>query len=114
MIIEEGFETYFNLNGLMPLDEVFFGKKHKKTTSPAYKKHKYFKYSFFDTHVHFNKRKKGSDRLSLEQLMLEAIEETDPMTMAMAMLGFDPNIDIDTFLSGYRRWKKDVRDGKFD
>lgn len=50
--------------------------------------------------------------LSLEALMLEAIEDTNPLTMKL--LGFEPDIDVDTFLRGYRRWKQDIREGKYE
>ena len=63
-------------------------------------------------HVNFSRRNEDTSNLSLEAVMLKVIEETNPSTMAM--LGFDPDVDIDTFLRGYRRWKQDVKEGKYD
>lgn len=112
MIIGDALRLYFSGAGQLSLDEIFFGEKHKKTTSFAYRKHKRFKYQFFEMHVNFSRRNEDTSNLSLEAVMLKVIEETNPSTMAM--LGFDPDIDIDTFLRGYRRWKRDVKEGKYD
>ena len=112
MVLGDALRLYFAGAGQFSLDEVLFGDKHKKTTSFAYKNHKKFRYQFFDTHVKLSIRKEGGSNQSLETVMLKALEETNPVTMSM--LGFDPDVDIDTFLRGYRRWKQDVKEGKYD
>lgn len=112
MVLGDALRLYFASAGQFSLDEVLFGEKHKKTSSFAYKKHKKFKYHFFDTHINLSRRKKGNSDQSLEAVMLKVLEETNPVTMAM--LGFDPDVDIDTFLRGYRRWKQDIKEGKYD
>lgn len=87
-------------------------KNIKKPLALLTKSIKKFKYQFFDTHVNLIRRKEGNSDQSLEAVMLKVLEETNPMTMAM--LGFDPDVDIDTFLRGYRRWKQDIKKGKYD
>ncbi len=112
MVLGDALRFYFAGAGQFSLDEVLFGEKHKKTSSLAYKEHKKFKYQFFDTHVNFSRQKEGSSNPSLEAVMLKVLEQTNPLTMAM--LGFDPEVDIDTFLRGYRRWKQDIKEGRYD
>ena len=112
MVINEALNYYFSCNGDISLDEAFLGEKHKKTTSLAYKKHKMFKYQYFASLARMERRKSGNEKLSLEDLMFKLIQETDPN--AMKSLGFDPDIDIETFMRGYRRWKKELGDGKYE
>lgn len=112
MVLADALRLYFSGSGNLSLDEILFGEKHKKTSSFAYKKHKKFKYQFFKMHLDLNRRKEGNSNLSLEAAMLKVLEETNPATLAM--LGFDPDVDIDTFLRGYRRWKQDIKEGKYD
>lgn len=112
MVLSDALRVYFSGAGQISLDEIIFGEKHKKTSSFAYKKHKKFKYQFFEMHLNFNRRKESTSNLSLEAEMLKVFEETNPTTLAM--LGFDPDVDIDTFLRGYRRWKQDIKEGKYD
>lgn len=112
MVLGDALRLYFAGAGQFSLDEILFGEKHKKTSSFAYKKYKKFRYQFFDIHVNLSRRKEGNSDQSLEAVMLKVLEETNPVTMAM--LGFDPDVDIDTFLRGYRRWKQDIKKGKYD
>lgn len=112
MVLGDALRLYFAGAGQFSLDEVLFGDKHKKTSSFAYKKYKKFKYQFFDTHVNFSRRKEDGSNQSLEAVMLKVLEETNSVTMAM--LRFDPEVDIDAFLRGYRRWKQDIKEGKYD
>lgn len=112
MVFGEAIREYLNKCGEISLDEAFFGESYKKTKSFSYKKHKKFKYLYFDLHVRLKKDLEKNKHLSLEALMLEAIEDTNPLTMKL--LGFEPDIDVDTFLRGYRRWKQDIREGKYE
>ena len=69
MIIADAFRLYFSASGSISLDEVFFGERHKKTNSLAYKKHKKFKYQFFHFYVNRSKLKGESTQMSLETIM---------------------------------------------
>lgn len=108
VVIGKALENYFTSNGSMSLDDALFGEKHKKTNSLSYKKHKINKYLMF----HFFIKKSENSKLSLEKILSNIIDEADPITMRI--LGFDSNIDMDTFMRGYRRWKKELREGKYE
>jgi hypothetical protein len=112
IVIGTAIERYLSYKGEKSLDEVFFGEKYQKTKSFAYKKHKKSKYHYFHFFTNLENSKKDNPNISFEDQMAQAIESTDPMTMEL--LGFDPDIDIDTFLRGYRRWKKDLKERKYD
>ena len=104
-------ERYFDSNGNISLDEAFFGEKHQKTKSLAYKKHKKRKYMFFDFYVRNKQAKNKDSKLSLEEHVSNLLEDTHPFTLIAS--GFSPDVDVDTFLRGYRRWKKELREGKY-
>lgn len=112
MILSDSLSLYFNCAGKLSLDEILFGKKHKKTSSFSYNKHQKFKYQFFEMHLNRINKKDGFSNLSLETRMLKIIEETP--SEVLASFGFHPNVDIDTFLRGYRRWKQNMKKGKYD
>ena len=85
--IMEGFLNYFESEGNISLDQAFFGDKHKKYNSRSFKQYRQLKFSDFDRFIYFN------DFKSLDQGAEQFLIETES------------EIDQDTFLREYRRWK---------
>jgi len=111
IMMARAIEKYFDSAGDKSFDEVFFGDKHQKTKSFAYKKHRKRKYMFFEWSISM-RGDKGKTEQSLEDQVSEFIEENNPITLALN--GINPSVDVDTFLRGYRRWKQEMKQGKYD
>jgi hypothetical protein len=87
MEVMEGFLEYFNSRGDKSLDEAFFEAKHKKYGSLSYKQDFSLRYSAFEWFI-FKGEFTSLDNAA-EEFLKPIAEE----------------IDQDTFLRNYRRWK---------
>ena len=85
--VMEGFLEYFNSRGDKSLDEAFFGTKHKKYGSLSYKQDYSLRYSAFEWFIFKGEFTSLDD--AAEEFLKPIAEE----------------IDQDTFLRNYRRWK---------
>lgn len=94
-----GFENYFDAGGDKSLDECFFGRKHKKKSSPAFYKAMDLKYAVF--HGLFA-NPKARVRITPKPSIEESAE--DFLTSIFGLKNSE--IDPDTFVRGYRRWLK--------
>lgn len=112
LLLLDALQMYFGSKGEFSLDEILFGEKYKKTSSQSYKKHKEYRYKFFEMSLKLSPltEKAELEGKSVEARMLKILENTPPATLEY--FGFDPDIEIDTFMRGYRRWKKDNKDKK--
>ena len=95
------FECYMNKAGDISLDEAFFDQSHKKRSSYAFKERNDFKYLLFDmAWVDRKFGKQDSDYSTMEAL-------AEGYWNHRAGVGnWEDNIDIESFLRGYRRFKK--------
>ena len=87
MEVMEGFLEYFNSRGDKSLDEAFFEAKHKKYGSLSYKQDCSLRYSAFEWFIFKGEFTSLDD--AAEEFLKPIAEE----------------IDQDTFLRNYRRWK---------
>ena len=85
--VMDGFLEYFNSRGDKSLDEAFFGTKHKKYGSLSYKQDYSLRYSAFEWFIFKGEFTSLDD--AAEEFLKPIAEE----------------IDQDTFLRNYRRWK---------
>ena len=85
--VMDGFLEYFNSRGDKSLDEAFFGTKHKKYGSLSYKQDYSLRYSAFAWFIFKGEFTSLDD--AAEEFLKPIAEE----------------IDQDTFLRNYRRWK---------
>ena len=85
--VMDGFLEYFNSRGDKSLDEAFFGTKHKKYGSLSYKQDYSLSYSAFEWFIFKGEFTSLDD--AAEEFLKPIAEE----------------IDQDTFLRNYRRWK---------
>lgn len=102
LIIEQCFRKYLSSGGDISLDEAFFGEPYKKRDSYAYRKSHVRRYRFFHTFydVLYKKGlKAGRPKKSLEDRAEEYLSSIFSRE--------DDYMDVDTFLRGYRRWKRD-------
>ncbi|MDO6776469.1 hypothetical protein Q4591_14015 [Shewanella sp. 3_MG-2023] len=112
IVISSAINHYLDAKGEKSLDEILFGIKHQKTKSLSYKQHKQTKFAYFQFFADLEVSKQENQNISFEKMMELVLENTDPIILSG--LGFDSNIDIDSFLRGYRRWKNDIKEGKYD
>jgi hypothetical protein len=96
--IEKCFRNYWDAGGDISLDEAFFGKKHKKSTSPAYIEKKLYEYFLFSVFYDGPMSPPGSEKKSLEQKVEDLFNDR--------YFAPEKEVDVDSFLRGYRRWKK--------
>ena len=85
--VMDGFLEYFNSRGDKSLDEAFFGTKHKKYGSLSYKQDYSLRYFAFEWFIFKGEFTSLDD--AAEEFLKPIAEE----------------IDQDTFLRNYRRWK---------
>ena len=85
--VMDGFLEYFNSRGDKSLDEAVFGTKHKKYGSLSYKQDYSLRYSAFEWFIFKGEFTSLDD--AAEEFLKPIAEE----------------IDQDTFLRNYRRWK---------
>jgi len=88
--ISRCFNSYLAAKGDISLDEVFFGDRHSKRKSFAYKKHKT---GWSSEYVLFEKWLKLAEGNSMEKAADEFLSK------------YFPHLDVDSFLRGYRRFK---------
>jgi len=97
------FEKYLEAGGDLSLDEVFFGKPHKKRTSfAAYHARNLGTYAMFHDLYAGGSNLTSRDLAGLS-LAKRAEKYFDHMWGDSEWVDF---IDIETFLRNYRRWKK--------
>lgn len=103
-------KQYLNSGGNISLDEAFFGKSHKKTDSFAYAHHKeYNKYGVF--HLRWAKSDcvyKANGFTDISSLPLETRAEQF-LDETFGKDAWTEEIDLESFLRGYRRWVNDMR-----
>ncbi|MAL95625.1 MAG: hypothetical protein CME40_11160 [Haliea sp.] len=103
ILIQRCFQKYLAMGGDISLDEAFFGEPYKKRTSFAYRRHQIWRYAAFhnlEVVLHQGHlQQTGQPKKSLEQLAEDYLSSL--------FSGDDAGIDVDTFLRGYRRWKRD-------
>lgn len=98
------FERYERAEGDLSLDEAFFGHKHKKRKSLAYKEGKKQKYFVFHSlWASGMRRRVDGDLNSLEKLA------EDYLGSVFAVRDWEDDMDVDSFLRGYRRWVKEMK-----
>ena len=85
--VMEGFLEYFDSHGDKSLDEAFFETKHSKYKSLSFKQDYSLRYSAFDWFVWENEFESFDN--AAEDFLIAA----------------DEDIDQDSFLRGYRKWK---------
>ena len=98
------FDRYINAEGDLSLDEAFFCHKHKKRKSLAYKEAKLSKYFVFHKLWANGLRLRGDSGLN----SLEKIAE-DYLGSLFANRDWEDDMDVDSFLRGYRRWVKELK-----
>jgi hypothetical protein len=96
------FEKYLTSGGDTSLDEAFFGKPHKKHESHAGQRSKKSKYFAF--HKLYVELRQG--HLEATGQPKESLEELAEAYFSSMLYTGDTDIDIDTYLRGYRRWKE--------
>jgi len=105
--IGRAIQNYFGYEGKVSLDEVLLGEKHKKTRCLSYRKAKQSKYALFN----FLSK---SDSRSLEERAELMLAQDSGIVKAMKIqAGVDSETDVESFLRSYRRWKSDMKTGKF-
>jgi hypothetical protein len=98
------FERYIEAEGDLSLDEAFFGHKHKKRKSHAYREGKLYKYFLFHKlWASGMRRRVDGDLNSLEKLA------EDYLGSLFANKDWEDDMDVDSFLRGYRRWVKEMK-----
>ncbi|MDG1950328.1 MAG: hypothetical protein P8J32_05975 [bacterium] len=85
--VMEGFLNYFESHGDKSLDEALLGTKHTKYGSLSYKQEYFLRYSAFEWFIF------EGEFTSLDAAAEEFLKP------------FDEEMDQDTFLRNYRRWK---------
>ena len=98
------FERYQSAEGDLSLDEAFFGHKHKKRKSLAYKEGKKQKYFVFHSLWASNLKMRGDD----DSNSLEKLAE-DYLGSVFAVRDWEDDMDVDSFLRGYRRWVNEMK-----
>ncbi len=96
LALESCFKTYFLADGGLELEDVFFGERKKGVGNYAALKARNQLYVDFHFKVTFS----HDTNTSLEELAESMISNHIS----------DPDIDIDSFLRGYRRWKNTMND----
>lgn len=101
--IADCFQRYLSEKGDVSLDEIFFGKPHKKRDSFSFKKSHYTRYLLFHMMVQGDYYK--------NQHLGEPLHSLEEIAEVHLALSNNPDIpeDIDTFLRGYRRWKREYK-----
>lgn len=114
MAIEDAFAVYFRAEGRLSLEEVFFGPVKKGVGNYAARKAAENQdYATFDHYVEsFPYRYpelKGASQIAMlekffehKRLISKNFEDSEA----------DMNIDLDSFMKGYRRWRKRKADAK--
>lgn len=101
------FQNYYASAGEKSLDEVFFGRPHKKKTSPAFLKNRNLFYQVFDvTYASGGVFGKGSVEMQGKSLAEKAAHFLNGATRD------EEDFDPETFLKGFRRWKRKFKEGR--
>jgi hypothetical protein len=103
LCIADCFRKYFSAEGKLSLDECFFGSAHKMRESLSYVKSQYYRYMLFQVEVQYHREQclsTGESPRSLETLAEDHLSSPFGATHSTD--------DVDTFLRGYRRWRKYV------
>lgn len=101
MIVADCFNRYISSGGKTDLNKAFFENYQKKKLLVDVDKFK----KYWEFHSNWVPNKSGSLQCVAEKYLLSKIEATDSE--------FKESIDVESFLRGYRRWKKDMNDGKY-
>jgi hypothetical protein len=111
LVLRDCISYYFLKGGDISLDEAFFGRPYKKRTSLSYVNSKSEQFLFFHSmyvkcdRVPFNVNLAG---LSLEKRAEKYIESMRPPNdpdFPFSGESEEDQIDVDTFLRNYRRWR---------
>jgi hypothetical protein len=100
LCLQSCFQIYFNSKGTKSLDEIFFGAPHKKLSSPSYlqaNRSKYFTFKFFFENV--------DSCLDIDLKGKSLVERAE--AYLNSSFSEENNDDPETFLRGYRRWRKE-------
>lgn len=98
------FRLYMDCGGEKSLDEIFFGKPHKKKSSKAFEWHQIDKYIVFGINFHSKNIPPGTDLNLKGKSLVERAEIYLKWNNKN-----DTETDPESFLRGYRRWRKTVK-----
>lgn len=112
--IAEAFEIYLQAEGKLSLEDVFFGETKKSVGNYSARKARYSVFRKFELHNHLNyigahNKQEESPNLEMlaERYLLNGKEVLPIKEMFSLQDENDDDIeDVDSFLRGYRRWKK--------
>ena len=96
------FNTYTESRGDLSLDEAFFGRKHNKRHSIPYRNLEGIEYSDFHYRVKLNNHEPKEYRATIRALAENHLLYKNQLRVAAG----DEEIDVESFLKGYRRWKE--------
>lgn len=113
--IVDAFKIYLISGGRLSLEEAMFGPAKKGVGNFAarkWKKKNYARFEIFITFTRASKNREGKPKVNLEELAEEYIKNTYEMnTFDKDNLNSEyEEEDVDSFLRGFRRWKKKSSD----
>ena len=110
MTIAACFKRYSEAGGDLTLEDCFFGSPGKGKSIYSKRRSREKPFESFQFYVrlcllgeHVGKR----DKMSIESIAEEFFHDPDNIIGR-----YEPDIDIDTFLRGYRRWKEKILSGQ--
>lgn len=101
--ITQAFNLYFIAGGKFSLEDMFFGEETKWVGNEAARKRRDIGYEHFQVYFQFTRRGEFSGsrkKRSLEKVAEEFFE-------SLFFIDADERPEIDSFLRGYSRWKKE-------
>jgi hypothetical protein len=104
LALADGFRTYFTAEGHLELEEIFFGKPLRG--SGNFSKRKMTGRRYIEFHLHssldyMKAKRNGKKPPTLEKSAENWINDE--------VFGLQNEVDVDSFLRGYRRWRKNNR-----
>ena len=101
------FNTYTLSRGDLSLDEAFFESKHNKRHSIPYRNVEGVEYSQFHYRVELNNLEPKEYRYTVQALAKSALLYRNQLRVAAG----EEEIDVESFLKGYRRWRSNQSSG---
>jgi hypothetical protein len=104
LAIANGFDAYFSAGGQLELEEIFFGKPlrgHGNFSNRKRTGERYLSFHFHSSLGHLKAKKDGKKAPTLEQSAENWLNDE--------IFGSQVEVDVDSFLRGYRRWRKNNR-----
>ena len=101
--ITQAFNLYFIAGGKLSLEDMFFGEETKWVGNEAARKRRDIGYEHFQVYFQFTRR--GEFNGSRKKRSLEKVAEE--FFDSLFFIDADERPEIDSFLRGYSRWKKE-------